>query len=591
MMRLSSNSLLRTTFILMVWSIILAGAIIFSSPALAQSKGTNVIFILDGSASMWGEMENQSKITIAKARMTELVKELTDVNMGLIVYGHRRKADCNDIELMVPLENGDRNTIIKHIQSVSPKGKTPITRSIELAAKQLESIEEETAIILVSDGLETCGNDPCVYVRVLKEKGIKFKMDVVGFDVKDQERRQLECIAKAGEGRYFAAQNTMQLKQALTEVKKEVVKKAVVTPPPAPKPKVPSKPGLKLRALLKEGGKPVTKGMYWEVYKAEKDINGNRKSVVASNHAEPLFHLPAGRYFIEAKYGNINAVSSMEVEVTPGKLKEAIMNLNAGHLKLNAVLKEGAEPVTKGMNWWYVYKAEQDINGHRKKVASSNHAEPLFYLSAGRYFVEAKYGNANAISSMEVEVTPGKLTETNMNLKAGHLRLHAVLKEGGKPVPKDMLWWLYKAEKDINGHRKLIISENGTAPLNKLSAGRYFIVAKHGKAASSMEVEVTAGELKESTIILNAGYLRMHAVLKESGKRVMDMQWTVYKAEKDIDGKREKIDFSNGPKPLFKLSAGRYFIHAKHEKAVSSMEVEVAAGELKDTTINLSQAE
>jgi hypothetical protein len=329
--------------------------ITFANPALAQSKGANVIFILDGSASMWGEMENQSKITIAKARMTELVRELSNVNMGLIVYGHRQKADCNDIEMMVPLGNGDQNTIVEQIQSVSPKGKTPITKSIELAAKQLETIEDEAAIVLVSDGLETCGNDPCVYVRVLKEKGIKFKMDVVGFDVESRERLQLDCIAKAGGGRYFPAKNTMQLKQALTEVKKEVIKKVTVTSKPEPKPKAPVEPGLKLRALLKEGTEPVTKGVNWEVYKAEKDTSGDRERVASSNKAESIFHLSPGRYFIEAKYGNINAISSMEVEVTPGELKEIIVNFNAGHLKLNAVLKEGAEPVTKGMNWWYVY--------------------------------------------------------------------------------------------------------------------------------------------------------------------------------------------------------------------------------------------
>ena len=681
-MRFTSNSFLRTTLILVVWNIILTGALSFPNPAMAQSKGANVIFILDGSASMWGEMESQKKIAVAKERMTELVQELTNINIGLIVYGHRRKADCNDIELMVPMGSSDPNTIIEQIQSISPKGKTPITKAIEMAAKQLETIEEETAVVLVSDGLETCAGDPCVYVRGLKDKGIKFKMDVVGFDVKSEERKQLECIAKAGEGRYFTAKNTMQLKQALTEVKKEVVKKAAVITKAEPEPKVAVEPGLKLRAVLKEGGEPVTKGMNWEVYKAEKDINGDRERVASSKQAESIFHLSAGRYFIEAKYGNANAISSMEVEVPPGELKEIIVNLNAGHLKLNAVLKEGAEPVTKGMNWWYLYKAEKDINGHRKKIASSNQAEPLFYLSAGRYFIEAKYGNANAISSMEVEVppgelteimmnlnaghlklnavlkegaepvtegmnwwyvykaekdingyrekvassnqveplfylsagryfikakygnanaissmevevTPGELTETNMNLKAGYLRLHAVLKEGGKPVPKDMRWRLYEAEKDINGHRELIISEKGPAPLNKLSAGRYVIVAKHGKAASSMEVEVTAGELRESTINLNAGYLRMHAVLKESGKRVMNrrMRWTVYKAEKDINGKREKIDFSTASEPLFKLSDGRYFIHAKHRKAASSMEVEVTAGELKETTMNFSQAE
>jgi Ca-activated chloride channel family protein len=198
--------------------------------------------------------------------------------------------------------SGDSNTIIERIQSISPKGKTPITKAIELAANQLETIEEETAVVLVSDGLETCEGDPCAYVRGLKDKGIKFKMDVVGFDVKSVERRQLEYIVKAGEDRYFTAKNTMQLKQALTEVKKEVVKKAVVTPKPEPKPKVAVEPGLKLRAVLKEGAEPVTENMYWWVYKAEKDINGNREKVTTSNREDPLFKLSAGRYYIVAKY-------------------------------------------------------------------------------------------------------------------------------------------------------------------------------------------------------------------------------------------------------------------------------------------------
>jgi Ca-activated chloride channel family protein len=302
MMRFTSNSLLKTILTLVVWNITLTVALSFPNAAMAQSKGANVIFILDGSASMWAKMDKQRKIAVAKERMTELVRELTHVNMGLIVYGHRRKADCDDIELMVSLGSSDPNTIIERIQSISPKGKTPITKSIELAAKQLETIEEETAIVLVSDGLETCESDPCVYVRSLKDKGIKFRMDVVGFDVKSVERRQLECIAKAGEGRYFSAKNTMQLKQALTEVKKEVVKKAVVTPKAEPKPKVAVEPGLKLRAVLKEGAEPVTENMYWYVYKAEKDINGNREKVTTSNREDPLFKLSAGRYYIVAKY-------------------------------------------------------------------------------------------------------------------------------------------------------------------------------------------------------------------------------------------------------------------------------------------------
>ncbi len=195
---------------------------------------SNVLFILDASGSMWGQIGGASKIAIAKQEMSRLVNELENTKMGLIAYGHRRKGDCNDIENLVELGNRNKGTIIKQIKAITPKGKTPITKSIEIAAKQLQPVEDESEIILVSDGRETCEGDPCVYVKELKQKGIRFRMHVIGFDVNHQEREQLECIAKAGGGKYFSAQNAAQFKNALNSVKKQVieVKKPTFRPPP-----------------------------------------------------------------------------------------------------------------------------------------------------------------------------------------------------------------------------------------------------------------------------------------------------------------------------------------------------------------------
>jgi hypothetical protein len=229
-MRSLGHVVMKIVRLLCICVVILAGCLWGQHSTSAASAGTNVLFILDGSGSMWGRLDNVEKIVIAKKRMVELVQELEGVNMGLIVYGHRRKGDCDDIEMMVPLGAGNKEAVIQQIQSINPKGKTPITKSIQLAAQHLETIEEETEIVLVSDGLETCEGDPCAYVKTLKQKGIKFTLDVVGFDVSDEEREQLECIAKAGGGRYFTAQNTMQLKEAFTEVKKEVIKKQEISP-------------------------------------------------------------------------------------------------------------------------------------------------------------------------------------------------------------------------------------------------------------------------------------------------------------------------------------------------------------------------
>ena len=200
-----------------------------SSGVLAQQESAigNILFILDGSGSMWGQIEGKHKIVIAKEVMTGLVQELpADIRVGLQVYGHRNKGDCQDIEILVPVGSDNHQALIQQIEAIKPRGKTPITQSFQQAADQLRSLEDETTVILVSDGKETCEGDPCTLVRELREQGTKIKVHVVGFDVTEDESEQLVCIAEAGGGKYFSANNTVQLQEALKDVKQEVVAKA-----------------------------------------------------------------------------------------------------------------------------------------------------------------------------------------------------------------------------------------------------------------------------------------------------------------------------------------------------------------------------
>jgi Ca-activated chloride channel family protein len=184
---------------------------------------SNLIFILDASGSMWGQIEGTPKIAIAKDVLTGLITDLPeDVHVGLVAYGHRRKGDCNDVEELVPLGPVDKKALIAKIQAINPKGKTPITRSVQMTADKIKVLEDETTIILVSDGKETCEGDPCALVKELKKLGIKFVMHVIGFDVTEQERAQLECMAKAGGGEYFTAKTAGEFKMAAEKVVEKV---------------------------------------------------------------------------------------------------------------------------------------------------------------------------------------------------------------------------------------------------------------------------------------------------------------------------------------------------------------------------------
>ncbi len=207
-----------------------------------------VEFILDGSGSMWAEAGGEVKITTAKRVLKDLIQRLelsSDSTIGLTVYGHRAKGDCKDIERFKAVSHAQRAAFLPVIEKISPKGKTPIADSLQTVGESLKAKERGVSIVLVSDGKESCGKDPCQVARQLRERyGINVAIHVVGFDVRDGQE-QLQCIARAGGGRYLSASNARELATAFEDVKAELIKADAATPivaaaPPAPKPAAPA---------------------------------------------------------------------------------------------------------------------------------------------------------------------------------------------------------------------------------------------------------------------------------------------------------------------------------------------------------------
>lgn len=181
--------------------------LILSTVVVAQERSaTNLLFIVDGSNSMWGQIEGQAKIEIVQNVLSQRIENLSDdVNAGLIVYGHRQEADCKDIETLVEMQPLDRAKLLANIRRITPRGKTPIAFSIERAVGAIKNLQEKATIILMTDGRETCSLDPCGHVRKLREE-FEFDLHVVGFDiVSEEDARQLRCLAEVGGGRYFTA--------------------------------------------------------------------------------------------------------------------------------------------------------------------------------------------------------------------------------------------------------------------------------------------------------------------------------------------------------------------------------------------------
>ena len=182
----------------------------------ADSVQPNIIFILDASGSMWGQINGKPKIQIAKQVMSTLIDQLpANMRVGLMAYGHRRKGDCSDIEMLLPPGKPDAPAMKAKINAITPKGKTPLSAAVEQAADNLRYTKNKATVVLISDGLETCNADPCKLAEKLAMYGVDFTVHVIGFDLSREEQTRLKCIADKTGGLFFAASDAGALQKAL----------------------------------------------------------------------------------------------------------------------------------------------------------------------------------------------------------------------------------------------------------------------------------------------------------------------------------------------------------------------------------------
>jgi Mg-chelatase subunit ChlD len=199
---------------LLTWT---AGA---SAEVAKSGDSSQALLVLDASGSMWGQLDGRPKIELAREAVDTMLSAWPEgQDLGLIAYGHRRKGDCADIELLQPVVPLDAAAVRERVRGLQPKGMTPISAAVRMAAEQLKFTEQKATVILVSDGEETCNADPCALGSELEKLGVDFTAHVVGFDLPEgRARAQLQCLAANTGGRYLEARDAGELNRALGEV-------------------------------------------------------------------------------------------------------------------------------------------------------------------------------------------------------------------------------------------------------------------------------------------------------------------------------------------------------------------------------------
>ncbi len=181
-----------------------------------------VEIVVDASKSMWGQIDGKSKMEIAKTTLEEVSYWLPDdFDLALRAYGNTSssdKNDCADSSLLVPFGERNREYIRRAISGLRPTGQTPIAYALNQAAGDFGSLQSARTVVLVSDGIESCGGDPVSAAHALRQQGIV--VHLIGFglgNAADEDAASLQAVANASGGRYVTAGSAEELKAALAE--------------------------------------------------------------------------------------------------------------------------------------------------------------------------------------------------------------------------------------------------------------------------------------------------------------------------------------------------------------------------------------
>ena len=221
-----------------------------STNAVNSSYAGIVDIVMDFSGSM------SSAVTVAKNTMSSVVAQISpSIKVGLRVFGQgestavkqvakvkgvvkstnssgktvyklqtgshqstaRNNTGCKATQMVTPISTANAAALINGMNSVSLGGSTPMVYALQEAVdRDLSSYDRNTPkkIVLITDGGENCGGDPCAFAKSLMAVRRDIQIDVV---LVSAYSKSLSCLTKTTGGTMYNLSNANQLTEALRQ--------------------------------------------------------------------------------------------------------------------------------------------------------------------------------------------------------------------------------------------------------------------------------------------------------------------------------------------------------------------------------------
>ncbi len=174
------------------------------SMALSMSLTEDDLDFISNTGKLFAGYDAEPRrITVARNAATKIINSIpSDMKITTVVA-----SDCGVVKSSPAYGGNERSKLLNYIKRIEPDSGTPLAESIQRAGSLIKGNNRDTIIVLLSDGLESCDQDPCAAARTLKRahpRAVINVVDILGTGAGN-------CVANATGGKVFTARNANEV--------------------------------------------------------------------------------------------------------------------------------------------------------------------------------------------------------------------------------------------------------------------------------------------------------------------------------------------------------------------------------------------
>jgi len=189
-------------------------------------------------------------------------------------------------------------------------------------------------------------------------------------------------------------------------------------------------------------------------------------------------------------------------------------------------------------------------------------------------------------------VVPRAPSADGASAGTGQVNLVALLTVDGQRIDKGLVWRVFASTRDPRAPTKLVMTKRDASPTVDLQPGDYIINAAFGRADITRKITVTPGTATSEKFVLNAGGLKVKALVDGVEPPPNSVAYDILSSERDQLDNRVRVLGGARPNVVNRLNAGIYRIVSRYGDANAKVEADVTveAGKLTEATVSHSAA-